>query len=147
MSNSMDIDDLEIIDYNVINNELVLYVDEDISDLEFDIDDDGYIIEDMETLEQEGGGEEDDNDDDGFTIQTVNERYIRKFNVHGFEYMVAMHDMSNLNYLEAVQTLHHRFDRKYRCIENIIVVRTDYIIVQHIYSIYVSCRTIATLAG
>ena len=107
---SNDEDEYEIVYYEEINDEeIVLYVNEDISDTEFYVDEDGNIIE-MEAmeLEQEGGGGE-----DGFTIQTVNQRHVQKFNVRGFEYRVTLHDMTNLNYLEAVQTLHHRLDRKY----------------------------------
>jgi len=138
MMAATDADALDILYYEVNNEEIVFYVDADISDIEIDIDEDGNIntsaditdIEfdmgedgnsnmdmDMEINEQEGGGGEDD--DDGFTIQTVNERHIQKFNVHGFEYRVTIHDMANLSYLEAVQTLHRRLDRKYTISHNL----------------------------
>ena len=57
--------------------------------------------------------EKKDEDDGGFTIQVVNERYIKKFSVRGYEYQVTIDDMNNLNYLDAVQTLHRRLNRKY----------------------------------
>jgi hypothetical protein len=106
---SHDEHEYEIVYYEEIDDEeIVFYVNEDISDIEFYVDEDGNI-EDMD-LEQEGGGG--GGGQDGYTIQTVNERHIQKFNVRGFEYRVTLQDMTNLNYLEAVQTLHHRLDRK-----------------------------------
>jgi hypothetical protein len=137
---SNDEDEYELAYYEEINDdEIVVYVNEDISDIEFYVDEDGKITEDME-LEQEGGG---GGGQDGFTIQSVNERHIQKFNVRGFEYKVTLQDMTNLSYLEAVQTLHHRLNRKY----NNFYFKVCVYDMSKFLIICFSCRTDAKPAG
>ena len=91
----------------IINDELVLSVPH--LNVKLYMTEDGTVEQEIEEeeIDQYGGGV------GGYTIETIAQRNIPKFKVQGFEYRVTIAEMTNLNYREAVQLLHHTLDRKY----------------------------------
>lgn len=99
-----------------VNQEGDIISIEEVMEQEDDNDDEEMIQEDddEEDMEQDGGGGGDGSGGSGlpYTIETVSQRKIAKFNVQGYEYKVTIAEMNNLNYLEAVQVLHNTLSGK-----------------------------------